>query len=234
MSTAVTDRTPARSAARHVGPPLAAPALAFVGLFLLSLVLSPMLGSGSTPSPFSAPSVIEHYFTTSRTASRVNGFLQVDAAFALAVLSAVLHSRMRFLAPNVPGPVIAAAGGMIASVFLGLNGVLQWALSQPGATDQLPVVRTVQDVFFASGGPVHVAGLGLLIAGTAVTAWFLRLLPRWLCAAGVVIAAIAVLSLLALLVTGAAPLIPIGRFTGMIWLLVMAFMLPRSREQRRT
>ncbi|GAB2846217.1 DUF4386 domain-containing protein [Lentzea nigeriaca] len=225
--------TPTRSAARHVGPPLALPALAFVLLFLSSLVLGPILGAGPTPSPFSGSSEVLQYFTDSQTASRVNGFLQFDAAIALGVFTAVATSRMRFLAPHVPGPVIGEVGGILAAAFLGLNGLLQWVLGQSDVLAEPALVRGFQFLFFVLGGPAHTAALGLLIAGIAVTAVYLRALPRWLGIAGVVIAAISVLSLLSMLVTPLALLIPLGRFTGFIWIIAAAFLLPRSRELRR-
>ncbi|ONI87885.1 hypothetical protein ALI144C_08085 [Actinosynnema sp. ALI-1.44] len=222
-----------RSAARHVGPPLALPALAFVLLFVASLVLGPILGAGPTPSPFAGSTEALTYFTDSQTASRVNGFLQFDAAVALGVFTAVATSRMRFLAPHVPGPVISQVGGILAAVFLGLNGLLQWVLGQPDVLGQAAVVRGFQFLFFVLGGPAHTSALGLLIAGIAVTAIYLRALPRWVGVAGVVIAAISVLSLLSMLVEPLALLIPIGRFTGFVWIVAAAFILPRSRELRR-
>ncbi|WP_018681532.1 hypothetical protein [Actinokineospora enzanensis] len=231
--TTAPQEAPGRSAARHVGPPLAAPALAFLLLFVASLVLGPILGTGPTPSPFSDPQTVQDYFTGSHTALQVNGFLQFDAAIALAVFTAVSVSRMRYLAPNVPGPVIGGIGGILASAFLGLNGLLQWTLGQAGVTDDPTLVRALQYLFFALGGPAHTAGLALLIAGIAVTALFLRAVPRWFGIVGVVIAAIGVLSLLTLLSKDVAMLIPIGRFTGMLWIVAVAFLLPRSRPRRQ-
>jgi hypothetical protein len=225
--------TQTRSAARHVGPPLPLPALAFVLLFLASLVLGPVLGAGPTPSPFSDSSDVLKYFADSQTASRVNGFLQFDAAIALGVFTAVATSRMRFLAPHVPGPVISEVGGVLAAVFLGLNGLVQWVLGQPDVLGTPAVVRGFQFLFFVLGGPAHTAALGLLIAGIAVTAVYLRALPKWLGITGVVIAVISVLSLLSMVVTPLALLIPLGRFTGFIWIVAAAFLLPRSRELRR-
>ncbi|WP_328603379.1 DUF4386 domain-containing protein [Amycolatopsis sp. NBC_00345] len=231
--TTAPQEAPGRSAARHVGPPLAAPALAFLLLFVGSLILGPILGTGPTPSPFSDAQVVLDYFANNRTAVQVDGFLQFDAAISLAVFTAVSVSRMRYLAPHVPGPVIGGVGGILASAFLGLNGLLQWTLSQPGVTDNPALVRALQYFFFALGGPAHTAALGLLIAGIAVTALFLGAVPKWFGIAGVVIAAISVLSLLTLLVTDLALLVPIGRFTGMLWIVAVAFLLPRSRQRRQ-
>jgi hypothetical protein len=103
---------------RHPGPPLGAPVIAFAVLFVASLVIGPMLGAGTIPSPFSSPSVIQHYFAASHTASQVNGFLQVVAGIMLSLFGAILLSRLQFLAPNAPGPTIAGVGGILASAVL--------------------------------------------------------------------------------------------------------------------
>lgn len=237
MSTSAEQTTtrpgPARSGNRHVGPPLLAPALTFTVLFVASLILGPVLGSGAIPSPFGDPGAVLSYFQHSATASQVTGFLQFDAAISLGVFTAVAVARMRFLSPNVPGPIISGVGGVLASVFLALNGLLQWVLGQPGMTEQPVLVRALDYLFFLCGGPAHVVTLGLLIAGIAVTALFNGALPRWLGFAGVVIAALAVLSVLTMVVPAVAILLPIARFTGMIWIVATAALLPRARNLRR-
>ncbi|MCZ0980406.1 hypothetical protein O1L60_19300 [Streptomyces diastatochromogenes] len=50
---------------------------------------------------------------------------------------------------------------------------------------------------------------------------------------GLVLAAIAELSALTLLVDGAAPLLPLARFTCLGWLIAAGFLLPRRRTRTR-
>ena len=218
---------------QHPGPPLGAPAAAFVLLFGASLVTGPVLGTGSLPSPFSSPDAVQRYFAHGQTASQVNGFLQLAAAIMLTLFSAVLLSRLQFLAPNAPGPAIAGVGGVVASVFLAIAGLLQWVLGRPGMTDDPAVVRTVHYLLFLCGGPAHTAALGICVLGMAITCWFLNRLPRWVAVAGIVIAVLAVLSAATLLVPGPAVLMSIGRFAGMVWLVVVALLVPRERAARR-
>jgi hypothetical protein len=79
-----------------------------------------------------------------------------------------------------------------------------------------------------------VVALGLLVAGVAVPALIIGLLPRPLAWAGLAIAIAAELSSLALLTPDLAILVPIGRFPALIWLVVAGVLLPRRRSARGT
>jgi hypothetical protein len=72
--------------------------------------------------------------------------------------------------------------------------------------------------------------LGPLIAGLAVPALIVGLLPRRLAWAGLAVAAVAELSTFALLIDGAAYLLPAGRFLGFAWLIAAGFLLPATRR----
>jgi hypothetical protein len=71
-----------------------------------------------------------------------------------------------------------------------------------------------------------------LFAGISVTAGYMRLLPRWLVAFGLLLAVIGELSCLSLVVPGALFLIPLTRFPGFVWLIAAGFHLPRLRTSR--
>jgi hypothetical protein len=71
----------------------------------------------------------------------------------------------------------------------------------------------------------------LLVAGIAVPALILRLLPRALAGSGLVIAAVAELSTLSLVVPALAVLLPIARFPALIWLVVAGALLPNDRRK---
>jgi hypothetical protein len=81
-----------------------------------------------------------------------------------------------------------------------------------------------------TGGPGHVVLLGLLVAGIAVPGLLAGLLPRWVAVAGLVIAGVSELSTFALLVDGAIAVVPIGRFSSLLWLIVAGALLPRRRN----
>ena len=81
--------------------------------------------------------------------------------------------------------------------------------------------------------PWHVVTLGLLIAGIAVPGLIVGLLPRPVAWTGLVIAGHAELTTLVLIWTALSPLLPVARFTGLIWLIVAGALLPLRRRNKQ-
>jgi hypothetical protein len=214
------------------GPHLGALAIVFAALFLAGLILSTALAGGKPyPSPFGDGTSILAYFRDNSNAVRIGGALQFGAAVPLAIYAATVNARLHQLGVRAPGATIALAGGLLAAVFLALSGLLGWVLSRPEVHDDPALVRALQLLNFGAGGVGHVVPLGLLLAGIAVPGLLVRLLPTWLAWAGLVIAAIAELSTLALLVDAAAYLLPVARFAALAWLIAAGFLLPRQRAR---
>jgi hypothetical protein len=92
------------------------------------------------------------------------------------------------------------------------------------------VARVLADLSFATGSAGFIAPLGLLIAGVAVPSMVLRLLPRLLAGAGLVVAAACVMSTLVLLTSVLYFTFPIGRFLGPAWLIAASVALPANRH----
>jgi hypothetical protein len=229
MTTA--ERAPGRRQAQG-GPPLGVLAVVFGVLFLGGLILGTVLAGGKPyPSPFGSGDDILAYFRDHRFAVQVGGALQFGAAIPLAIYAATVSARLHQLGIRAPGATIALVGGVLASTFLALSGLLGWVLSRREVVDDPALVRALQYLNFAAGGVAHVVPLGLLIAGIAVPGLLARLLPRWLALAGLVIAAIAELATLALLIDNAAYLLPVARFTGLAWLIAAGFLLPLRRAR---
>ncbi|MCP3803375.1 DUF4386 domain-containing protein [Allokutzneria sp. A3M-2-11 16] len=215
------------------GPPLGVLAIVFTALFVAGLVLSIVIAGGAVfPSPFGQEADSAAYFRDHQLAVRISAFFQFASAIPLAIYTATANARLHRLGIRAPGATIALAGGLLASVFMACSGLLTWVLSRPGVADEPVLVRLLQNLAFGTGGPGHVVPLGLLIAGISVPGLLAGLLPRWLSVAGLVIAGLAQLTTLALLVEGAAFLLPISRFTGLIWLVVAGFLLPLERERK--
>jgi hypothetical protein len=211
------------------GPPLAGLAVTATALFLAGLIASTAIAGKAFPSPFDSGASILAYFRDHQDAARVSGFFQFAAAVPLAIYAATVSSRLRTLGIRAPGATIALAGGALAATFLALSGLVTWALAQPAVLASPPLVRALHDLAFATGGPGSVVPFGLLIAGLAVPAAFGALLPRWLTAAGLIIALAAEFSALSLVVSGAAYLLPVARFAGLAWLIIAGVLLPKTR-----
>ncbi|MFK0237465.1 hypothetical protein [Streptomyces vinaceus] len=180
----------------------------------------------ATPSPpFGPADTAAAYFRDHSGAVRVSGALQFAASVPLAVYAATVSARLHKLGVRAPGATIALAGGVLAAAFLTGSGLVTWLLSRPETAAHVELVRALQYLAFGLGGPAHVVLLGLLVAGIAVPG----LLPRALAVTSLAIAAVAELSTLVLLADAAAPLLPIARFAGLLWLIAAGFLLPRRR-----
>ena len=213
------------------GPPLAGLAVTSTALFLAGLIASTAMAGTTFPSPFDSAASILAYFHGHQDAITVSAFFQFAAAVPLAIYAATVSSRLRTLGIRAPGATIALVGGALAAAFLSISGLVTWTLAQPAVLASPPLVRALHDLAFAAGGPGTVVPFGLLIAGLAVPAAFGALLPRWLVAAGLLIALAAEFSTLSLLVNGAAYLLPVARFAGLAWLITAGALLPTTRSR---
>jgi len=195
------ERTPARSGgAAHPSPPLLLLAAVHAVLVVVSLAVTPL---------------------------RWSAFLQLGAAVPLGIFAATAASRLHFLGVRAAGATIALFGGAGAALLLAVAAAAQWTAAWPEVAASAPTVRALELLGFAIGGPAHVALLGLLVAGLAVTAGVHRLVPAWLMPAGLVLAALAELSWLSLVFPAASVLLPIARFPALAWLVAVGALLPR-------
>ncbi|WP_020495700.1 hypothetical protein [Sciscionella marina] len=218
----------------HPGPPLVFPAIACALLFIAPGLLGGVLGAdGAIPSPFTTTNTVVTYFATNHAMTQLTGFLLLLSALFLGLFTAVAASRIKYLAPTAPGPTIVLAGGVIAATLLATSAVVQWSLSFTAVTDLPALTHALHYVSFALGGAGHVGALGVLILGLAVTSWYVGRVPHWLCAVGFVIAIAALGSTVSLAVTPLSVLIPLGRFAGLLWLIVVSAVIPRVRAARR-
>ena len=212
-------------ASAHRGPPLLLPAIAYTVLFVAGVVVPMMMAGGQHfPSPFDSAASVAAYLANHRESIRVGAFLQLGSVLPLAVFSATVASRLQFLGVRAAGVQIAQVGGTAAAALLAMTGALEWAIAQDVGGDSS--IHLVHGLVFATGGPAHVACFGLLVAGVSVAAGIHRLLPRWLAIFGVASAIAAELSTLTLVSESLAALIPIGRFSGMLWMIIAGAVLP--------
>ncbi|UOX86725.1 DUF4386 domain-containing protein [Amycolatopsis sp. FBCC-B4732] len=114
-------------------------------------------------------------------------------------------------------PKLGYAGGLLASGSLLLSGLATWTAAQ-----NPDFARPFTSLAFAAGAFGFAVPLALLIAAVA------RTTPRWLEITGYVVAGLAGLSALGMLTDVLYPLIPVGRFGGLIWLVLASFTKPRD------
>jgi hypothetical protein len=218
------------------GPHPGVLALVSLGLTLGSLATSALLADGRAYlSPFGTTAEILGYYRQHELATRVAAMLLFGSAVPLGILAATAYTRLLRLGVRVPGPSIGFFGGVAASLMLMISAMAGWVLGRPEIGGDPGVLHALSFLSFLTGGVGFVVGLGLLVAGVAVPALVLRLVPRWLAWAGLVIAAVSELTFLAMAITPIQVLLPVGRYAGLLWLITVGFLLPARRpgEQRR-
>jgi hypothetical protein len=212
------------------------PLLAIVSTALLiaGLIISTALAGETFPSPFAASEAVQAYVGDNAGALRVTAFFSFASSVPLAIYAATASARLHTLGIRNPGASIALAGGVLAAGSLALSGMASWVLGRARVAGDPAVVQALHALAFVSGGPGHVVGLGLLVAGMAVPGLLAGLLPRPLALVGLVLAGVAELSSLALLIDGAMYLVPVARFVGLAWLIIAAVLLPARRPAADT
>jgi hypothetical protein len=213
----------------HSGPPLLLPAVVYTVLVVAGAVIG-----GST---FTAPHDAAHqgaaYVASIESKLRWGPFFEFGSSIPLLIFVATTVSRLRFLRVRAAGEVMALCGGIAAAAMLMLSSLSAWSITRPGVGDTDSVVRALQALSFAGGGPGFVVPLGIFIAGVSVTAGLYRFIPRWLMILGLVVAVACELASITLIVYNAAYLIPVGRFLGIAWMIAVAITLPGSITAER-
>ncbi|ORB18864.1 hypothetical protein BST37_01140 [Mycobacterium noviomagense] len=147
----------------------------------------------------------------------------------LAIYAATAGARLRQLGASASAATLTLAAGTVAAAALGLTGLLAWTLSRPDVSADPALVRALYFLVFLVGGPGHIVALGLLVAGIAVPALALGLLPKPLAWVGLAIAVVAEAATLVLVWPGLGVILPVARVLALLWLLVAGAMLPPRR-----
>ncbi len=177
--------------------------------------------------------VMVAFFQSRPSAVLLCAALQFGAAIPLGILTATCVSQLRFLGVRAAGTYIALFGGFATAFTMLVSSCILWTMSYPGIAQDSTVLQALYRLSFALGGPGFSVPFGILIAGVSVTAWFGKLLPKWLAIAGMVIAVIGELSWLDILFPKTLLLIPLTRFPGFLWLIAAGFALPNSRGREK-
>jgi hypothetical protein len=215
----------------HAGPHLGLLAILYTLLFNAGLYpVTAFAGLPYWPGPWEPASVIVPYFQTHATQVLTCLFLQFGATLCLGLFCASMVSRMQFLGVRSAGSWIALFGGFL-TVFNGIAaGLILWTMMRPGVVQERSVLLGLYYLSYAFGGPGFSIPMGLFMAGVSIPAAFMKLLPRWIVALGLVLAVAGELSWFHLISPKALFLIPLTRFPGFIWLIAVGFSLPKARS----
>lgn len=205
---------------RRGGPPLPAPIAAYTVL----AVAAAATYVGALPG--APPSAALTSLQQSPGLAQVSAVLLIGSSVPLAVWAAAATHRLEALGARVAGPRIGLAGGVLAAGALALSGIVGWVGAGAAQFGDATLVSALLSLAFAIGGVGFALGSALLIAGVAVPVMVLRLIPRPLAFAGLVIAVCGAVALLGLLFPVLYPLLPAVRFGGLLWLVVVSVVLP--------
>lgn len=216
---------------RFRGPSLILLATVHILLFVAGLVAGAALRHGAPyVTPFAPAEAVRSFFAQSPMAARVSNFFLFASAVPLGIFVVTAVSRLRFMGVRAAGTNIALLGGLTATIALFLSGMASWLLSLPDVVASAQLVKAIFFSSFLAGGAFFAVGFGLLAAGVSVTSYFMRLLPRWLVALGMLVALTGELSSLSLIAYPANFFIPITRYVGFIWMISAAVALTRNRR----
>jgi hypothetical protein len=215
----------------HKGPHLGMLAIIFTCLFNtgLSFVISLSGTPPYYPGPWESAETIATYFRNQPHDVLMCAFFQFSAAIPLGIFTATIVSRLKFLGIQAAGTNIALFGGLMTAFNLALSALLLWVMAYQGIAEDTSVLRALYYMGFAVGGVGYSVPMGLLIAGVAISSGFKKILPKWIVVIGVVIALCGEVSSLSLLFPKLLFLVPLTRFPGFIWLIIVGFMLPKAK-----
>jgi hypothetical protein len=217
------------------GPHAGAVGLVYVTLFCAGLFpVTALGGMPYFPPPTASVSEMVAFFSTRQSAVLLCAFLQFGAAIPLGIFTATIVSQLQFLGVRVAGTNIALFGGLATAFGMLFGTSFLWAMTYPDIAQDATLLHALYRISFGIGGPGFSVPFGILIAGVSVSAGLSRLIPRWLMFFGIVVAICGELSWFEMLNVKFLPLIPLTRFPGFVWSIIVGFKLPRqlSTESR--
>jgi len=228
MTTTAPAGGPATTRRGTGGPPLWAPAVAYAALTVAGAATYTGVRPGAPASAVLAAQ------QAAPVLGSVSALVLFASAAPLAVWSAAVFHRLQVLGVRVAGPVIGLVGGVLAAAAIAASGLATATAVAVAPGGDTGVAAALAQFAFLAGGPGFAVASALLLAGVAVPALILRLVPRWLAVAGIVLAGFGVLATLTVAVLAVAPVLPVVRFGGLLWLVAVSVALPRHRHRATT
>jgi hypothetical protein len=196
--------------------------------FIGGLATGPSLADAPFPRPGADLQDIQRFFQGDAVPERINiGGQLLSAAFLAVFWASVARLAGHADRGSRTLQAVAIAGGALASLSLAASPTAATALTgRPGQDEQR--ARSLHRFVFAAGGPVHGAGLALLLGALGVAGRRTGALPRPLTTAALVSAGVDALAPVVLAVPKAALVVPAGRFPTFIVLGIGGVRLARG------
>jgi hypothetical protein len=203
-------------------------AAGFALTYLVSGPISATFASAPAPQPNASGEVTRAWAIENATA----GAIQAAIMVASVVFLAVFVRAVAMITRRVGGPARRAAigAGVAAVAAMVVSSTLSWVLSAAAAQMTPDTVGLLRTAGFIAGGTAHVAFLGLF----ALAASRIPGMSKPVRITAIVLAVIAVGSLVSLGVYYASILILAGRLLGMAWCVFAAISLARRARRFQT
>jgi hypothetical protein len=196
--------------------------------FIGGLATGLSLADAPFPQPGADVKDVQRFFLGSAGPERINVSGQLLSAASLAVFSASVAQLAGRAGPRSRAlQVMAIAGGALARVSLAASATAAAALTTGPGRDE-DRARSLHRFVFAVGGPVHGAGLALLLGALGLAGRRTGALPRPLTTAALASAGVDALAPVVLAVPKAALVIPAGRFPTFVVLGISGVRLARG------
>lgn len=209
----------------HKGPHLGVVAIVYMALFITGLSFVSSLAPPYFPRPSEPAAAIVQYFRNHAHDVLMCAFFQFCSAIPLGIFTAIVVNKLHILGSRASGNYIALFGGFFNAFSLAFSSMILWVMAYPQIAADENMIRTLYYLMFIIGGVGYSVPLGLLIAAIAIPSWYLKTLPNWITVSGFAIALAGLLSCFYLLIPDFLYLIPLTRFPGFFWLVIVGFKL---------
>jgi hypothetical protein len=196
--------------------------------FIGGLATGLSLADTPFPQPGADVTHVQRFFQGDAGPERINLGGQLLSAASLAVFSASVARLAGRAGPSSRTlQALAITGGALASLSLAASATAAAALTTAPGRDQ-DRARSLHRFLFAAGGPVHGAGLALLLGALGLAGRRTGALPGPLTTAALASAGVDALAPVVLAVPKAALVIPAGRFPTFVVLGISGARLARG------
>jgi hypothetical protein len=217
---------------RHSGPNLGIVVTIYVVLFLVGLsFVTVFVTRPSFPSPNASITSIVTYFQVRPAQVRISAFISFGSIIMLGIFTACIVNRFRALGMRSVWVDIIFFAGLATAFDQGMSHLCEWALTWPGIAQNTPTTLAIYYLLYGLGGPGFSVPMGIFVGSISLIGSRMKLLLTWIVWSGFVISAIGIVSWLNFLLPTVSILpltIPFTRFPSFIWLIAMAFTLPKT------
>ncbi|MUL39771.1 DUF4386 family protein [Streptomonospora sp. PA3] len=207
---------------------------AFAAATLAAITVPGMLGAGP-PRPTEPGAVTQRFVLDNAGVLKLQSAANVASAVLLVLFAMSLAALVRRWEERPSGAADAAvAGGVLAAAFWTVSSLIMSGLADELVDSSPALVGALRQLNFLTGGSGHVVWLAVLLGPACLSAHRRGVLPRWLTAAGMVSAALSLLSVLSLAWDVFFLFIPLGRFSAVLVVAALSILMAAGRTGGRS